>query len=185
MDKVKKVILLCHCVINEKSKVKKTEFNPPGDIKEFINLLIDNEIGIIQLPCPEMTCYGLKRWGHVKEQFDTSHYRKICRELFQPYLEQIIEYISNDYKIIGLVGIEGSPTCGIYKTCCGKWGGELGSNPCLQDTLNTIILADESGIFIEEIKKILSENNISFPLIDFNKNDIATFMNKIMPIIKE
>lgn len=184
MDKVKKVILLSHCVINEKSKVKKIEINPPGDIKDFLNLLIDNEIGIIQLPCPELTCYGLKRWGHVKEQFDTPHYRKLCRNLFQPYLEQIKDYIANDYEIIGLIGIEGSPTCGIYKTCSGKWGGQLGNNPYLQDTLDTIELADESGILIEEIKQILDENNISIPLIDFNKNDIDTFMERIKTIIK-
>lgn len=184
MDKVKKVILLSHCVINEKSKVKKFEINPPGDIKEFINLLIDNEIGIIQLPCPEMFCYGLKRWGHVKEQFDTPHYREICRELFQPYLEQIKEYIANGYEIIGLIGIEGSPSCGIYKTCSGKWGGELGGNPYLQDTINTITLADESGVFIEEIKNILSENNISFPFIDYNKNEIDVFMKRIKTIIE-
>ncbi|WIV11286.1 CD3072 family TudS-related putative desulfidase [Proteiniborus sp. MB09-C3] len=185
MDKVKKVILLCHCVINEKSKVKKVDINPPGDIKEFINLLIDNEIGIIQLPCPELTCYGLKRWGHVKEQFDTLYYRKICRELFQPYLEQIQEYLANNYKIVGLVGIEGSPTCGVYRTCSGKWGGQLGNNPYLQDTLNTITLAEESGILIDEIKNILNKNNISFPLIDFNKNDMTTFMDKIKPIIEQ
>jgi len=183
LDKVKKVILLCHCVINEKSKVKKVDINPPGDIKEFINLLVDNEIGILQLPCPEMICYGLKRWGHVKEQFDTPHYRNLCRELFQPYLEQIKDYLANNYEIIGLVGIEGSPTCGVYKTCTGNWGGQLGNNPYLQDAINTITLSDESGILIDEIRNILSQNNISLPLIDYNKNDMNAFMEKIKRII--
>ncbi len=83
---------------------------------------MDNNISIIQLPCPEITYYGVKRWGHVKDQFDTTHFRKHCRQLFSIYLEQIEEYINNGYEILGIVGIEGSPTCGVNKTCVGKWG---------------------------------------------------------------
>ncbi|WP_425447899.1 CD3072 family TudS-related putative desulfidase [Dethiothermospora halolimnae] len=183
MDKVKKVILLSHCVLNEKSKVKKSEINPPGDISNFLNILLEKEIGIIQLPCPELTCYGLKRWGHVKEQFDTIHYRKHCRNLFNIYLDQLKEYIKNDYEIVALIGIEGSPTCGIYKSCTGEWMGEIGSNESLPEMLSTIKLSNTSGILMEEIKCILDKNNIEIPYIDFNKNYIDDFLVKLKKLI--
>ncbi|AFS79445.1 hypothetical protein DUF523 [Gottschalkia acidurici 9a] len=177
MDRVKKVIILCHCLMNEKSKVKKVNITSSKYKKEFISLLIENEIGIIQLPCPEMICYGLKRWGHVKNQLDTPHYRKLCNELFQPYLDQIKQYLSNNYEVVCLVGVNGSPTCGVNRTCTGSWGGELGQNPNLKDTLNTISSSRESGVFIDEIKAILKDHNISIPFINFNKNNINNYIS--------
>lgn len=184
---MKKVILLSHCIFNETSKVR-SEANI-GDIAylakaDFLKFLLDNEIGIIQLPCPEMTCYGLRRWGHVKEQFDTPHYRELCNKLFKPFLDQIIDYKSNDYDIVAILGIYGSPSCGIYRTCSSKkWGGELGSNHNIQDTINSVSSVDGSGIFIEEIQSILKYNNLDIPLIDYNKNQIEDAVSKISSLI--
>lgn len=65
----KKIIILSHCILNEYSKVKgydKDENYEPNTL-DFMKMLMENNIGIIQLPCPETTCYGLKRWGHVKD----------------------------------------------------------------------------------------------------------------------
>lgn len=183
MENRKKIIILSHCFLNEKSKVKKHVINPPANIGEILKILLDNEIGMIQLPCPELTCYGLRRWGHVKEQFDTPHYRKHCRKSFEIYLEQIQDYIKNGYEIIAIVGIEGSPSCGINRTCSGEWGGEFSSNSNLDETLRTIKMIESKGVFIEEIDKILTINDINIPFIDFNKNDIKEFIDKLKSII--
>ena len=55
-----------------------------------------------------------------------------------PYLEQLQEYIKNGYKIVGLLGIDGSPSCGISKTCTGKWGGEFSEIPDTKGTLESV-----------------------------------------------
>lgn len=183
MEDRKKLIILSHCFLNEKSKVKKHGINPPADIGEILKILLDNEIGMIQLPCPELTCYGLRRWGHVKEQFDTPHYRNHCRQSFDIYLEQIQDYIKNGYEIIAIVGIEGSPSCGVYRTCSGEWGGEFSSNTNLGETLKTIKMIESKGVFIEEIDKILTKNCIDIPFIDFNKNHINGFIDKLKGLI--
>lgn len=184
MDKVKKLVLLSHCIINEKSKVKRINTYYSNKRKEFINLLIDNQIGILQLPCPEVICYGVNRWGHVKNQLDTPHYRKTCRELFYPCFDQIKEYLRNDYEIMALVGIDGSPTCGIHKTCIGNWGGEVMDNPNFQDTVDSITSVYESGVFIDEIKDILHEEGISFPFTSFNKINTNNFIDKFHSVKK-
>lgn len=182
MTKAKKVIILSHCILNEYSKVKKwdkyekiTELNT----MDFLKFLLDNEIGIIQLPCPELKGYGLKRWGQVKEQYDHPHYRKICRDLFEPVLEQILEYQSNGFEIVSLMGIYGSPTCGIYRTCSGNWGGEIGSNPDIQGTINTISSIEDSGIFMEEIYKIFENHSLDIPMIDFHKENLVSIIDQI------
>ncbi|NEZ75342.1 DUF523 domain-containing protein [Clostridium botulinum] len=171
-----KIIFLSHCILNKSSKVKyyEEEKNREKDekIRKFLKLLMDNNISIIQLPCPELTCYGIKRWGHVKDQFDTPHFRKHCRQLFSIYLEQIEEYINNGYEILGIVGIEGSPTCGVNKTCVGKWGGELSSNNYLQSIIGTIKKVNERGVFMEEIKKILEEKQLNINVIGLDETNI-------------
>ncbi|EDT86254.1 DUF523 domain-containing protein [Clostridium botulinum] len=171
-----KIIFLSHCMLNKSSKVKYygEEKNREKDekIRKFLKLLMDNNISIIQLPCPEITYYGVKRWGHVKDQFDTTHFRKHCRQLFSIYLEQIEEYINNGYEILGIVGIEGSPTCGVNKTCVGKWGGELSSNNDLQSIIGTIKRVNERGIFMEEIKKVLEEKQLNINIIGLDETNI-------------
>lgn len=107
----------------------------------------------------------------------------MCRKLFEPYLDQILEYKSNGFEIIAILGIFGSPTCGVNKTCIGDWGGEIGSNPNLQESLNTISSIDSSGIFIEEINKILDKNNLDIPLIDFNKENLELTIESIEKLI--
>lgn len=72
MKRNKKIALVSHCILNANSKVEGlSEYG--GMLKDVMNYLMDEGYGIIQMPCPEMAIYGIKRWGHVKEQFDTPH----------------------------------------------------------------------------------------------------------------
>lgn len=185
MEKSNKVIILSHCILNEYSKVKtwKEKKETKLDIMDFLKFIFDNKIGIIQLPCPELVGYGLKRWGQVKEQYDHPHYRKMCNELFQPILDQVLEYQSNGFEIISLIGIYGSPTCGIYRTCSGDWGGEIGSNPDIKKTISKVSGIDDRGIFMEEITKIFRDNNLDIPMIDFNKDELDNTIKAIEKLI--
>lgn len=182
-----KVILLSHCILNKHSKVK--TWDKEGKVTEpntmdFVEFLMENNIGIIQLPCPELTGYGLKRWGQVKEQYDHPHYRKMCRQLFEPILDQILEYQSNGFEVISLMGIYGSPTCGIYRTCSGDWGGEIGSNPDIKGTIGTISSIDDSGILMEEISKMFKDNNLDIPMIDFNRENLVSSISEIEKLME-
>lgn len=176
----KKIIIMSHCILNNNSKVryindeKRLEQNK--EKQKFIKKIIDKDIGIIQLPCPEFTCYGSNRWGHVKDQFDTPHFRKHCRDLFKLCLEQIEEYINNGYEIKAIIGIEGSPTCGVTKTCRGNWKGELYGNKTLSSTINSIKECKEQGIFIEEINKMLKEKNISIKIVGLDESNVEKIL---------
>lgn len=171
-----KIIFLSHCILNKSSKVKnygrEKNIAKEEKIKSLIKCIMDNNISIIQLPCPELTCYGIKRWGHVKEQFDTPHFRKHCREIFSIYLEQIEEYTNNGYEVLGIVGIDGSPSCGVNRTCGGNWGGELSCNDELQNIVESIKMVNEKGIFMEEIKKILEEKQLNINIIGLDEKNI-------------
>ena len=74
MNRSKKLAILSHCILNQNAVVK-GEYKDMNIFFPFIKNLFENNIGILQLPCPETECYGLKRWGHVKEQFNNVGYK--------------------------------------------------------------------------------------------------------------
>lgn len=163
MKRSKKMVLLCHCILNTNAKVEGLS-KYEGAEGKIVSLLVEKGIGIIQLPCPELMNYGIKRWGHVKSQFDTPYYRESCQKLFKPYLSQLEDYINNGYEFVALVGVNGSPTCGIDRTCNADWGGEWRTTDGWKSKLDTIEVKYEQGVFIEEIQKILASKQINLPL---------------------
>jgi len=178
----KEIILLSHCILNSNSKVEELS-SYAAIIPEIVNMLIEKKIGIIQLPCPEMTVYGVKRWGHVREQFDTPFFREKCREIIKPIMYQLINYVSNGYKITGLIGIDGSPSCGVYKSCSGDWGGELSTNIDISRKLDTLKFISKPGIFIDELKELFNINNLIIPFAAIDEIDVKGSISNIKQFI--
>ena len=59
----KKVVFLAHCLLNQNAISDGTAAYPAA-FQELIRFFLDNEVGIVQLPCPELCCLGLDR-GNV------------------------------------------------------------------------------------------------------------------------
>ncbi len=182
------IVFVSHCILNSLSKVKKNRKNVEESKKTLLSFLIDENIRIVQLPCPEAYCYGLKRWGHTREQFDNFHYRDQCRQLFMPYVHQMIEYEKNDYNVLAIIGVYGSPTCGVNVTCSGEWGGELKRNTRLNDLINEVKSVEGRGIFVEEMEGLLEEHGLKIPFIEYNGKFINHTIEELkdeMAILKE
>lgn len=178
MKRKKKIILVCHCVLNSNSKVEGLS-QYEGVFKEYVNIIANKGIGIIQLPCPEMIMYGIKRWGHVKEQFDNLFYRQECRRILEPIIQQIRNYVDFGYEIVGVVGIDGSPSCGVNFTCSVNFGGEIVDSCQIDNILDSLKEVNGSGVFIEELKKYLQEINLEIPFISINEKDVYRSLDEI------
>ncbi|WP_300755020.1 CD3072 family TudS-related putative desulfidase [uncultured Brachyspira sp.] len=165
MNRSKKLAVLSHCILNQNAVVK-GEYKDMNVFFPFVQELFKNNIGILQLPCPETECYGLKRWGHVKEQFNNSGYKKYTKETLNSFVNTLKEYIDNGYEIVGIYGIAGSPSCGVNLTCSANWEGEVGLYKDKEDITSRVKMINESGIFMEMFKSILKENNINIPFYD-------------------
>ncbi|MGL6106410.1 CD3072 family TudS-related putative desulfidase, partial [Romboutsia sp.] len=143
--------------------------------------LIDCGIGIIQLPCPEMLLYGIKRWGHTKEQFDNKFYRSQCRIMLEPYLIQFDGYIKSGYNIKGIIAIDGSPSCGYNKTCSSTlWFGELSGCPNLKEKIDDVECVHGMGIFIEELLNMMKEYNLNIPIIGLDESNLDNSIDNIL-----
>ena len=106
-----KILFISHCILNLGSLVKRGE-DQSFLKKRFLQLVFQNQIQLIQLPCPEFLLYGHLRWGHTKEQFLTPAFIRQCEQIAHEALSQVMEYrrFPEKFKILGFVGIDGSPT---------------------------------------------------------------------------
>lgn len=161
-----KIAFISHCLLNNLSKVESFD----NKNKDLIKYLLEHDIELIQMPCPEFTLFGGRRFGQVKEQYDTPFFRKHCSLLIEPLIQQIEEYKRNGHQIISIFAIKGSPSCGFLHTVSGpNWLGEIKENS--EKLLNDVKLINGSGVFMEELLKKLPED---IPIIEIDESDIDT-----------
>lgn len=166
---MKDILIVSHCFLNTAAKVKRFKEQAVAEEedlrRELLKLAADRGIQLIQLPCPEFVMYGPVRWGHTCEQFDNTFYRNRCRELLAPVMLEIKEYLSHpeEFRILGVLGIDGSPSCGVKYTCRGEWGGEF-SGRDIAPVIRTVHLEEGRGVFMEVLDEMLRENGVELPV---------------------
>lgn len=144
----KKLIFISHCLLNQNACVKGIS-SEPAMITPLIKLLMENDVGIYQMPCPEVSYYGSARWGQVKEQYSTPMFRKHCREIAEQMFDHIENYSDTGHRVIGIVMRDGSPTCGLLRTAVSAdeeqcWGGMVWKVPKQR-------FAATRGVYCEEL----------------------------------
>lgn len=161
----KKVIIASHCILNQNSRIATCAFSPattPG-ILEFC---VKNNIGIIQGPCPETQLLGLTRSGMDVNKLDGSLepddgeiYDRLksvenidrLREMAENLIWQAKHYLENGFEVVGILGVGGSPACGVsmtyYKT-----------------------MKEGKGAFIEQLETAMEKAGISVPIVQMLEN---------------
>ncbi len=141
----------------------------PGAFKELIVPLVNEDFGIIQLPCPETTGCGLNRWEAVTEQYDNPGFRRHCRSILQPYVDQLSEHVKVGDKIYAVLGVPFSPCCGVNRNPSSKaWGG-----PLLDRAVEPIAIVDGPAVFMQEMMKMCGDAGITLPFTDISEDKTA------------
>lgn len=166
MEKTKKIIFVSHCILNQNvMPMGKEKFS--GPIKELLEMFSEAGVGVVQMPCPELDFSGqLQRKSKLKEVLDNKNYRKHCRESSKLILSQIEKYLSKNYNVLGILGIEMSPTCAVHQI-------ENGHKA-----------APGKGIFIEELEGEMHKKNFQVPILGVNLNNIYNSMEKVQSLLK-
>ena len=121
-----KVIFLSHCCLNQNAKVRGIA-RYAGAVTPLVELLLEEGVGIYQMPCPENSYLGNMRWGMVKDQYNNPMFRRHCRRLAQEVVDQAENYLQCGYQVLGFVMMDGSPVCGLNRTPAPqKPGGSVG-----------------------------------------------------------
>jgi predicted secreted protein len=111
------------------------------------------------MPCPELTFTGLNRFWAVREQYDTTAFRRHCQRLASAVVGAIEVHVKAGRDVV-LVGIEGSPSMGVCITSSDPARAGLPEWPGGSEEL-----APGEGIYIEELRKELATRGISDPRV--------------------
>jgi predicted secreted protein len=189
MKRGKKIIFVSHCLLNANVKVMGLAAHP-GALKELVCFLMDHDTAMVQLPCPETEILGLCRWGHVKDQLAYPFFEDRCRRLLAPFIGQIRMYRENGYRLKGVIGIDGSPSCGVNKTCRSRlWSGDFLDKEDTWKKIQNLAWSAEPGIFMEVFQALLTENNLSLDFFAVDETDIETSLpglfRKLSPVLNQ
>jgi predicted secreted protein len=140
-----RVILVPHCVLNQNARMPGTAERPAA-VVELVMGLLTREIGILQMPCPEMCAFGVDR-AHVRVENELRKPagKTVCRSLARDLAKQIGIYLGCGIQVLGVLGKNGSPSCGVEET----WKNGWCAGP---------------GAFIEELVAELKENGLAIEM---------------------
>lgn len=134
--------VVAHCLLNPHTRVKglgPLDFRPKPPL--------------IQLPCPEAVYLGLDRWAVTRNQLDVPEFRRFCNSLIVHYADTI-EMLASKGARIKIVGVAGSPSCGVLTTSDGYQGGRIHESPHRR--------VPGMGVFMEELTKELKRRRVAF-----------------------
>lgn len=134
--------VVAHCLLNPQTRVK-----------GLVPLDFRPDPPLIQLPCPEALYLGLDRWAVTKNQLDVPEFRRFCGSLIMHYAD-MIEMLSSKGAGIRIVGVAGSPSCGVLTTSAGYQGGKVRESHHEH--------FPGMGAFMEELTNELERRGIAF-----------------------
>ena len=155
----KKVIFLAHCLLNQNAISDGTAVTPAA-FGGLIRLLLEAEVGMVQMPCPELCCLGLDRGNvlgaqapvvrentRIRGEMNRPAHLERWTGLAEYVTDQIAEYRRHGFAVLGIVGANRSPTCGVDTT-----SRDDREQP-------------GRGVFLEEIARRLGEAGLEIPLV--------------------
>ena len=138
----KEVTVVAHCLQNPCTRVRGLRpvgFRPAGPV--------------VQLPCPEFLYLGAERWAVTRNQLDVPEFRRFCRSLLTPFAD-LLEMLASQGARLHIVGVAGSPSCGVQTTSSGYAGGRV------RECEHTHVCGQ--GVFMEELHSELERRGVAF-----------------------
>jgi uncharacterized protein YbbK (DUF523 family) len=184
-----RVVLLSHCLLNENVRY----LGGAGGVGEVAGGYLARRIGIgiCQLPCPEQRAWGgvLKRCmlvaygsagplrapvARLPQRPFTWYARRVYARLARTITRDVADYRRCGVEVVGLVGIGGSPSCGVATTLdLPAAVTALTRCPAAvldRRTLNEDIIAANirpgEGLFIRTLRQRLAQAGANIPMAE-------------------
>jgi len=169
-----KIGIVVHCILNQNSRVLGLA-ERSSMITEIVEVFSRKKIGILQMPCPELTYAGVLRQPQTKDQYDTIMFRSHCRKITKEIVDQIQDYEKCGISIEIVIGVDGSPSCGVNETSKGSACENMSKSERVKG----------SGILIEELRFALKERKISVPFYGIRYERLSEDLARIEKLLKD
>jgi predicted secreted protein len=168
----KRVVLVIHCILNHNARIDECAYYP-GAMTEIVQTLMEAGVGIVQMPCPELHCLGLDRSGRIKDGQQTGIREALfgdaaehCRALVRGVMRDVLEYRKHGFEVVGVIGNDGSPACGVDYT----WY-ETGFGP-------------GRGAFMTMLQEELQAAGLTLPLVATQDHKWEERLERIRALVK-
>jgi predicted secreted protein len=187
------VVFVSHCMLNQNVRYQGGATRP-GAVEEVVARLQRAGVGIVQMPCPEQRVWGgvNKRYTMPAYGADLTTLRRLRRPatwLFLVYTRlayrrlagrvarDIGDYVRSGQSVQAVVGVGGSPSCGVRTTLDLKSVLDTiaGCNPTQLNTddFNRRIIAGHArpgeGMFITALRRELRRRGLD---VSFDEHDL-------------
>lgn len=176
---------LSHCLLNENTRYLDGAFRP-GCMDELVDGFQQAGVGLSQMHCPEQRAWGgvLKRYmlpiygsqgtllyrlRHVMLPLFLWYTRWRYRRLAQEVVRDIEDYVHSGFEVVGIVGVGGSPSCGVctrlelrrsLEVVAGCPLARFDRRVMNEEAVATCLSAGE-GLFIAAIQRELRRKHLS------------------------
>lgn len=174
----KKIVLVTHCFLNQNS-ISDGTADFPSSIYEVVEVLLKANVGILQMPCPEFLCLGLDRGNvhgceqpvvventRIREALGSSSSARTLKAIVDQLVFQIEEYQKHGFSILGILGINRSPSCGIDTT-----------------SANNQEVKGE-GVLMKLLHEELTRKNIHIQMIGIKGQDIGDAVERVKKLCR-
>jgi uncharacterized protein YbbK (DUF523 family) len=184
-ERSKRVIFVSRCLLNENTRYLGGAFRP-GGVSELVDGFQQEEMGICQMHCPEQRAWGgvLKRdmlpmygsrgtlpyWlRHVLLPLFLWCTKWVYRRLAIEAVRDIEDYVLSGFEVVGIVGVGGSPSCGVWSTLDLRRSLEVVAG-CPLATLDRRVMNEEvvaaclsegDGLFVAAMQRELRRRHLS------------------------
>ena len=163
----KRVLFVAHCLLNQNA-ISDGTADYPACHADIVRMLLDAQVGIVQMNCPELCCLGLDRGNvhgaerpvveentRIRRAMEEDGPRQKREALADLVAEQVQEYHKYGFQVLGIVGANRSPNCGVETTS--DFDREV----------------EGRGAFMEAIAQRLEAAGISVPMLGLKGSDGA------------
>lgn len=159
------------CVLSQAFHAKGlVKYEWKGTVKPVIQLLMDYDVNIIQMPCMETLFLGgpstgLNREPKGMKHYDNDDFRNACKIEAEKTANQIEGIISSGYEVLAILGMEYSPSCAVKVQYPPRKG------------------QTNQGVFMQEMTREISEKNINIPMLGINRRGIKPTLKRLETIL--
>jgi len=168
------IAVVAHCILNQNSRVLGLAERSSA-ITEIVEFLIRNDMGIIQMPCPELSHAGILRKEQTRGEYDSAAFRKGCRKITTEIVDQIREYSKAGIKTKIIIGVDGSPSCGVNKTSK--------KNSCKKMAESQSVKG--LGILMEELCLELRKRKVSIPFYGIRYERLSEDLDEMEGLLRD
>jgi len=142
-----RLVFLIECLMNQNARDMGAA-ESPACTREVIELLVDAEVGIVQIPCPEMACLGFERrrsgGESIRQALESPEATACCQSLALATADKIQCYVNQGFEVLAVLGgNEQSPDCAVHTA------GESETQ-----------LTHKSGVFVEMLAVELTQRGL-------------------------